>query len=875
MQGGMAIQRYVGQTVGGCKLLQLVGAGGMGAVYRATQISLNREVAVKVMAPELLRASSFANRFEQEAKIAASLDHIHIVPVYDYGIKDDISYVIMRMLTGGTLAQRVAQIMQTENALPSLSETAHLLQQLGGALDYAHSKGVIHRDIKTTNVMFDTQGNAFLVDFGIAKLVLNTSGFTTTQGVIGTPAFMSPEQWRADSNISGAADQYSLGIMTYLLVTGQMPFEEDTPSALMYKHLEAHPTPPQVLRTDLSEAVSNVVERAIAKNPDDRYPNVTAFAQAFTQATQEFDDEDTYFFTAPVRITVPAQPRLPDTALAESRVEGANTSRLAYVAGASILAVVLVGVLLWALFSDRGDRESGSSGTETPQTLEAAIASSPSTDSHKIGEANPSSTESATPLPTPTRTLQPTITSATVLENVTAAIIGSPTLTPTLLPTTIIPETQVWLDLSATASQWTPTSTHIPTATSTPSHTPDTDATSTGQAVAAAQTGTAASWTDTPSPTSTPSLTNTSTLTPSVTPSPTLTPTPTWTRTPTVIPSPTSTPVPPQRIAASNVEWLEETAWNNVRGGYVRLAWAPDGSTLAVTSMTGISLYAPDNLDVERQSYQVNGMVNGLAFSPDGTTIAYGAGGFEVEGVGLWNIRTGAQVTFRGHTGEVSSVAFNPDGTLLASGSWDGSVRLWDTATGEELAFWPTDAEWIEPVAISPDGQYLAAPGEGFDGELRLYRIPTGELAGTMDTQGVSAGCVAFSPDGRLLVSGDTYYSTVRLWDARTGEAVAVLSGHTGQAAEGGVYSAAFSPDSRLLATGGTDKTIRIWDVAADSSTFGQELAILKRHTDVVSSLAFSPDGTVLASGGGPSDATVRLWMIGDDAPSTAPPANP
>ena len=795
----MAIEQLVGKTLGGCQLLQLVGVGGMGAVYRANQLSLDREVAVKVISPDLLRAPAFANRFEQEAKIAASLDHIHIVPVYDYGIESQTSYVVMRILTGGTLDQRVAQIMKTEHALPSLNETANLLQQLGEALDYAHERGVIHRDIKTSNVMFDTRKNAFLVDFGIAKLVLNTSGFTSTHGIIGTPAFMSPEQWRADEAITGAADQYSLGIMAYLLVTGKMPFETDTPSAMMYKHLEAQPPAPQALRPDLPAEVGEAIERAIAKEPADRFPTVSAFAQAFTQAAQEIDDdEDTFFFTAPVRTTMPASPDLPATAPPDTP---RTVKRPAFLAGALITAVALVAVLIFVVL---GGHDSSSSGAKTPPSSITASVSSATDD-----ERTQTGHDEIAQLPTESPTI-PTATETTVSNT------PPPTQQP--ITATIPPETKVWLDLSATAELWTPTASVTPTATSTPRPTE----TSTTQA----------NRTDTPSPSSTPTASPTLTL------------------------PPTNTPIPAQQITASNIEKLEETAWNNVRGGHVQIAWSPDGNTLAITTMTGIALYAPDNLENELQSLQEYGMVRDIAFSPDGTTLAYGASGFEVEGVGLWNIRTGEQTTLLGHTNEVSSVAFSPDGGRLASGSWDGSVRLWDVVTGEELAFWLTGEQGDQPVAISPDGEYLAMPGEGADGELRLYHIPTGELANTLDTQGISVSCIAFSPDGSLLASSDTYSNIVRLWDAHTGEPVAALVGHTGQAAEGGVYSVAFSPDSQLLATGGADKTTRIWDVTADSP---QELAVLKRHTDTVRALAFSPDGTALASGG---DDAIRLWGI-------------
>ncbi|MEM6530654.1 MAG: serine/threonine-protein kinase, partial [Chloroflexota bacterium] len=185
------IQSLEGQQIGQFELRKLIGTGGMGAVYRGVQINLKRDVAVKILSNKLSKNADYIERFNREALIAASLEHTSIVPIYDYGVKDDINYVAMRLLTGGSLDDRVAYNKLNDRPLASLIEIVAMLRQLASALDYAHSRGVVHRDVKTSNVMFDEQGNAYVVDFGIARLAEVTSQLTGTGVAIGTPSYMS------------------------------------------------------------------------------------------------------------------------------------------------------------------------------------------------------------------------------------------------------------------------------------------------------------------------------------------------------------------------------------------------------------------------------------------------------------------------------------------------------------------------------------------------------------------------------------------------------------------------------------------------------------------------------------------------------------
>jgi len=300
------VQNLSGKQFGQYELREVLGEGGMGAVYRAFQRNLNREVAVKVMIPQVARDPEYLARFTREAHTAAGLEHPHIITIHDYGTQTlengvEVPFVVMRLLTGGTLSERVNRRNLVGQVLPSLAETATLLKQIAGAMDYAHSRGVIHRDIKPSNIMFDAQGSPYLVDFGIVKLADSVT-MTEAGTAMGTPAYMSPEQWRGDK-LTAAADQYALGVVVYQMTTGRMPFEGETTYNLMYQHLNELPTPPHGFRPDLPEPVSRVLEKVLAKQPEDRYPNVAAFAAAFAEAVREKVEPSTGFFTASLPLT--------------------------------------------------------------------------------------------------------------------------------------------------------------------------------------------------------------------------------------------------------------------------------------------------------------------------------------------------------------------------------------------------------------------------------------------------------------------------------------------------------------------------------------------------------------------------------------------
>lgn len=305
----LSLDNLTGTSIGQYTLQERLGTGGMSVVYSAFQHNLQRTVAVKLLPPTLALQEGYHERFTREAQTAASLEHAHIVPVYDYGAEGNLSYVVMRLLTGGTLAERIRMM---DGMLPSPGEVLHFLNQIASALSYAHSQGVVHRDIKPGNIMFDNQGNAFLVDFGLAKL-LDEASLTNSGLAIGTPTHMSPEQWRGEA-ITSASDQYALAIVIYELITGHLPFESSTVFALLNKHLNEVPTPLPVLRPDVPETVAAVLDQALAKQPEGRYPTVQDFASAFEQAVKGAEGQPTNMFTIVFkRESIPAGLDTPST----------------------------------------------------------------------------------------------------------------------------------------------------------------------------------------------------------------------------------------------------------------------------------------------------------------------------------------------------------------------------------------------------------------------------------------------------------------------------------------------------------------------------------------------------------------------------------
>jgi serine/threonine-protein kinase len=251
------------KQIGRYEIKEEIGRGGMATVYLASDPRFRRDVAVKVLPRQFTHDPQFRTRFEQEAQMIAALDHSAIVPVYDYGEEDSQPYLVMRYMPGGSLAERLEK-----GPLP-LMEVTQIMQRVAQALDRAHSMGIIHRDLKPGNILFDQYGDAFLADFGIAKMAEATAALTGS-GIIGTPAYMSPEQVRGQK-VNGRSDIYTLGVILFEMLTGKQPFQADTPIGMAFKHV--HEPVPRLLdaKEDLPPTLELAIRQAMAKESDERF----------------------------------------------------------------------------------------------------------------------------------------------------------------------------------------------------------------------------------------------------------------------------------------------------------------------------------------------------------------------------------------------------------------------------------------------------------------------------------------------------------------------------------------------------------------------------------------------------------------------------
>jgi serine/threonine-protein kinase len=269
--------------VGRYRIKSLIGRGGMAEVYLAHDPQFNRDVAVKLITAVSAFDADSRARFAREARVIASLEHIAILPVYDMGEQDGQPYLVMRYVTGGSMDQRL-----TQGSRYRLDEIAAILPGLASALDYAHSRGIVHRDLKPANILFAAEGQALLADFGLAKDVQATLMLSSTGVVMGTPAYMSPEQIRAQSTAppDGRSDLYSLGVTLFYALTGRLPYEADTVFGMMEAHLRA--PVPDICRLNpaLPKPLQAVFEKVMAKDPAQRYATARALNEALQTVTQ-------------------------------------------------------------------------------------------------------------------------------------------------------------------------------------------------------------------------------------------------------------------------------------------------------------------------------------------------------------------------------------------------------------------------------------------------------------------------------------------------------------------------------------------------------------------------------------------------------------
>ncbi|MCZ6530322.1 MAG: protein kinase [Chloroflexi bacterium] len=497
----MAEAKLPVENLGKYRLIEQIGQGGMATVFKAADTETGWEVAVKVMSPVMAQDSQFTKRFKREAEVVMRLKHPHIVPVVDFGQDAGYAYLVMPLLEVGSLADKLKLGPLTP------SEGGMLVDQLGSALEFAHEQGVIHRDVKPSNVLLDDKGNALLADFGLAR-IHDASVSLTGSALLGTPAYMSPEQARGEK-ASPASDQYSLGVILFQLCTGELPFQAETPMAVMLKHIN-EPIPLARLRSpNVPEAIERVILKATAKNPAERFGSMGEMNSAFQSALAHAQDP---FNNPAPDIEVPPSSIAASIMVHEPEPLKRKRSRLLRVAAA---AAVLLLLLLACPVAASGLME----------MLD--------------GAANPAEGSSLTVEDMSGPQLTALAGTIEALSTQLAAAGGDETQSPEQIQTavmaTLAGDFEVLGELEGTAT---------PLHSATPGPSPTATKTFTaGPSPTASKTPTKTK-TPTPGPSPTPSRTPTITYTPSPGPSPTATRTPIPSKTPTPSPFPSSTPFP-------------------------------------------------------------------------------------------------------------------------------------------------------------------------------------------------------------------------------------------------------------------------------------------------------------------------------------------
>jgi serine/threonine-protein kinase len=303
----MSARSLIGQTVGKYQVVENLGRGGMAEVYKAYQETLDRYVAIKVMHSFLADESGFLGRFQREARAMAALNHPNIVGVYDFDVYEGMYYIVMEFVSGGTLKDRIEDLASQGEGMP-LEAATRVVVEVADALSYAHGRGMVHRDIKPGNIMLTEDGRAVLTDFGIAK-ILSGPTFTATGAMVGTPAYMSPEQGLGKPG-DERSDLYALGVLYYQMATGRLPYDADTPLAVILKHVNEPVPVPTDLNDDIPEAIQAVIIKAMAKDPEERYQSANELIRDLQNAAAASDlDLAAAAFISPIdRPTPPPSP---------------------------------------------------------------------------------------------------------------------------------------------------------------------------------------------------------------------------------------------------------------------------------------------------------------------------------------------------------------------------------------------------------------------------------------------------------------------------------------------------------------------------------------------------------------------------------------
>ena len=800
--------RYFGDY----ELLEVIATGGMGVVYKARQVSLNRLVALKMILKGELATPADVQRFHAEAEAAASLDHPNIVPIYEVGEHEGRHYFAMKLVVGSSLAGCMAEYRDRPRA-------AALLAMVARAVHHAHQRGILHRDLKPANILLaagepgrvsagrspgaDATGLAqsmpLVSDFGLAKRLQKDDSLSQSGAIVGTPSYMAPEQARGEKGLTTAADVWALGAILYELLTGQAPFRGETVLDVLSQVVDKEPEPPSRLRPGLDHDLQTICLRCLEKEPQRRFVSAEALA----------DDLERWSRGEPIL----ARP----VGWRERAVKWARRRPAVAALVAALMAVAALGGagVLWK-WADAEYQRGKAERLAEDYRKQKEIAVQKTADEAKARVE-----------------VQKELTRAEWLlyaSRLSQAQLhwqeGNAGSARDLL------DAGRWdfhgLEYAHLRHQFDETQMTLR------KHTGEVRSVafsvSGKRIVSGSADQTVKVWD---------ALTGRETLT---------------LKGHTGAVNSVAFSADESRIVSGSEDQTVKV-WDALTGqetltlkGHTSwvysVGFSADGKRIVSgsgdkTVKVWDALTGQEELSLKGHT----GWVASVGFSADGMRVVSGS---EDRTVKVWDALNGREIlTLKGHSGAVHSVGFSADGKRIVSGSWDNTAKVWDTLTGQETLSLKGHTDWVYSVAFSADGKRIVSGSE--DQTVKVWDALTGLETLTLKGHSITVQSVGFSADGKRIVSG-SWDKTVKVWDALTGQESLSLKGHKGM-----IYSAAISADGKRIVTGSRDATMKVWVALT-----GQETLSLKGDAVAVHSVAFSADGKRIVSGGG--ENIVKLW---------------